>query len=316
MTILRLRSLSRADIAWRQVLANWRNRGIAAVLADPADDAGMMAITADNGAWQGVIDGRTWLASHLPQLAALACAARNSDDIIALFNSMEHPLTFEHDALAYRRLHARALQASAQRQTVPVPYLSARECGVWVTHLADLKQPTRSPVGPRLKHTPVLVELAIGASHLANHIVTKLAIGDVMLITRITQQILCQGRVVGKFWQNEEMIMMEEHYEDYDLTETFGSPAFGNEHASPESLSGTLAAVPVKLDFILQSRYLDIGELQELFAGKVLEMDPAAEKKVEIRANGIILARGELVQLEDRLGVEVMELYQESDDAN
>nr|WP_255556860.1 FliM/FliN family flagellar motor switch protein [Sodalis sp. dw_96] len=82
--------------------------------------------------------------------------------------------------------------------------------------------------------------------------------------------------------------------------------------SAAEPLSGVLATVPLKLEFILQRRYLAIGELQQLFKGKVMEIDPAGEKNIEIRANGHLLATGELVQLEDRLGVEITALHTDS----
>jgi type III secretion protein Q len=43
-------------------------------------------------------------------------------------------------------------------------------------------------------------------------------------------------------------------------------------------------------------------------------MDPSIEKHIEIRANGQLFAKGELVQLEDRLGVEITELQMEHSD--
>ena len=130
MTTLRLRSLSRADIAWRQVMANWRHRGISASLAIPDNNGWLMRVTADDSAWSGVIDGREWLACQLPQLAALAESARDNANTLALFNAMEQPLTFEHNALPYRRLRAQAFTDSASLAANPVPCLSARECAV------------------------------------------------------------------------------------------------------------------------------------------------------------------------------------------
>jgi len=43
----------------------------------------------------------------------------------------------------------------------------------------------------------------------------------------------------------------------------------------------------------------------------VLPLAPAVIHCVEVRVNGQLLALGELVQLEDRLGVELHEVYQE-----
>lgn len=74
-----------------------------------------------------------------------------------------------------------------------------------------------------------------------------------------------------------------------------------------DAAADPLANLPLTLEFILQRRYLSLGEIQQFRQGKVLELDPEGEKHIEIRANGHLLALGELVQLEDRLGVELME---------
>ncbi|MBT9431171.1 FliM/FliN family flagellar motor switch protein [Candidatus Sodalis endolongispinus] len=75
-----------------------------------------------------------------------------------------------------------------------------------------------------------------------------------------------------------------------------------------DTAADPLANLPLTLEFILQRRYLSLGEIQQFRQGKVLKLDPEGEKHIEIRANGHLLALGELVQLEDRLGVELMEL--------
>ncbi|WP_413735591.1 type III secretion system cytoplasmic ring protein SctQ [Sodalis sp. RH21] len=309
MSHLQLRALSRADIAWRQALATWRAHGIAVGLDAPAGGQGQMAISADNGAWRAIIHARTWLAYHAPELAAMAGHACDDGKIMALFNAVAQPLTFEHYALPYRSLRAEAMVAAPSGPASPLPRLSARECPLWVTALDDCGVPPPALAPLRLGHIPLAVKWVIGTSRLPAGLAARLAVGDVMLITRADRQVICQGKIIGQFFQNEEMIMMDEHYEEYDLPEEDepGNPG-------PAGMSDALSPVPLKLEFILQRRYLAIGEIQQLFAGKVLEMDPASEKKIEIRANGALLARGELVQLEDRLGVEVMELYQDMPD--
>ncbi|XBS70287.1 FliM/FliN family flagellar motor switch protein [Acerihabitans sp. KWT182] len=102
--------------------------------------------------------------------------------------------------------------------------------------------------------------------------------------------------------------MMKENHQPGDMPEI---EAIASQAGT---FSGVLTTVPLKLEFILQRRYLEIGELQQLFKGKVMEIDPAGEKNIEIRANGHLLAFGELVQLEDRLGVEITALHSGSPD--
>lgn len=46
-------------------------------------------------------------------------------------------------------------------------------------------------------------------------------------------------------------------------------------------------------------------------AGKGAALGPSVTRCVEVRVNGQLMALGELVQLEDRLGVELQETFQE-----
>ncbi|KRP75270.1 MULTISPECIES: FliM/FliN family flagellar motor switch protein [Pseudomonas] len=65
------------------------------------------------------------------------------------------------------------------------------------------------------------------------------------------------------------------------------------------------------LEILLQEQLISRKRLAAFAPGKVLPLDPGATRCVEVRVNGQLMALGELVQLEDRLGVELQETYQE-----
>jgi len=301
-----LRSVSRPEMKWRHVLAGWRSHGVDAELAMPVHVGHRMGIIADNGAWRAWIDPREWLCQQLPELAAMASAACDTAKIAALFNALPRPLTFEHGALPYQRLQAVGI-ADMPPATL-APRLAATECTVWLTELAEtgIMQPAKA--GSYLAGMTLPVEWIIGNSNLPPALAPKLVMGDVLLINDITRRLRCQGTTIGTFWQNDEMMMMNEEYDDDGLD--MQDP----EDFAATTLPDTLTPVPLKVEFILQRRHLTLGELQHLYAGKVMEMDPSSEKHIEIRANGQLIAKGELVQLEDRLGVEITELQMEHSD--
>lgn len=64
------------------------------------------------------------------------------------------------------------------------------------------------------------------------------------------------------------------------------------------------------LEILLQEQLVSRRRLAAFAPGKVLPLAPEAIHCVEVRVNGRLLALGELVQLEDRLGVELLEVYQ------
>lgn len=66
---------------------------------------------------------------------------------------------------------------------------------------------------------------------------------------------------------------------------------------------------PMHLEILLQEQLISRRRLAKFAPGKVLPLMPEIIHCVEVRVNGQLLALGELVQLEDRLGVELHEVY-------
>ncbi|WP_218122604.1 FliM/FliN family flagellar motor switch protein [Propionivibrio dicarboxylicus] len=60
--------------------------------------------------------------------------------------------------------------------------------------------------------------------------------------------------------------------------------------------------------FDLGERSITLGELKALRAGQVLELDRPLGTLVNVRANGRLIATGELVDIDGRLGVSIATL--------
>ena len=65
------------------------------------------------------------------------------------------------------------------------------------------------------------------------------------------------------------------------------------------------------LEILLQEQRISRKRLAACAVGTVLPLTPGGIHCVEVRVNGHLMALGELVQLEDRLGVELHEVYQD-----
>lgn len=81
--------------------------------------------------------------------------------------------------------------------------------------------------------------------------------------------------------------------------------------ATPTEIPDLLAELPLRLEFILQQSTVSVSQLGDLYLGQLLPLIPNAEKLIEVKANGVLIARGELVQVDGRLGVELSEIQQE-----
>ncbi|HEY0223275.1 MAG TPA: flagellar motor switch protein FliN [Pseudolabrys sp.] len=66
--------------------------------------------------------------------------------------------------------------------------------------------------------------------------------------------------------------------------------------------------VPVKVSAVLGRARMDVGELLRLGPGAVLELDRKVGEAIDIYVNDRLVARGEVVLVEDKLGVTMTEI--------
>ena len=66
--------------------------------------------------------------------------------------------------------------------------------------------------------------------------------------------------------------------------------------------------VPVQVSAVLGRSKMDIGELLKLGPGTVLELDRKVGEAIDIYVNNRLVARGEVVLVEDKLGVTMTEV--------
>ena len=66
--------------------------------------------------------------------------------------------------------------------------------------------------------------------------------------------------------------------------------------------------VPVKVSAVLGRARMEVGELLRLGPGTVLELDRKVGEAIDIYVNNRLVARGEVVLVEERLGVTMTEI--------
>src|ERR1700747_2304891 len=84
--------------------------------------------------------------------------------------------------------------------------------------------------------------------------------------------------------------------------------------ADPDSVNRAAAAleavfdVPVQVSAVLGRARMEVGELLNLGPGTVLELDRKVGESIDIYVNNRLVARGEVVLVEDKLGVTMTEI--------
>src|SRR5262245_55742787 len=66
--------------------------------------------------------------------------------------------------------------------------------------------------------------------------------------------------------------------------------------------------VPVKVSAVLGRARMEVGELLKLGPGAVLELDRKVGEAIDIYVNNRLVARGEVVLVEEKLGVTMTEI--------
>jgi flagellar motor switch protein FliN/FliY len=100
-----------------------------------------------------------------------------------------------------------------------------------------------------------------------------------------------------------------------NLDQVTPSPADDIELHNPDEQPLRIAAdlesvfdVPVQVSAVLGRSRMQVGELLKLGPGTVLELDRRVGEAIDIYINNRLVARGEVVLVEDKLGVTMTEI--------
>ena len=73
--------------------------------------------------------------------------------------------------------------------------------------------------------------------------------------------------------------------------------------------------VPVNISAVLGRTHLSVAQLLQLSNGSVLELDRKVGEAIDIYVNNRLVARGEVVIVDERLGVTMTEIIKDGDNA-
>ena len=71
--------------------------------------------------------------------------------------------------------------------------------------------------------------------------------------------------------------------------------------------------VPVNISAVLGRAHLSVAQLLKLGSGSVLELDRKVGEAIDIYVNNRLVARGEVVVVDERLGVTMTEIIKDGD---
>lgn len=193
------------------------------------------------------------------------------------------------------------------------------------------RAPVRQPLRADL---PLPLRVQIGRSVLPKRDAAGLAVGDVLLLQNCYldphQQLwLAVSPLHGVLvkWDQSQPKLPDAGSTDLANTEqslpaplrllvvqAWSSLMTGQTDAATTAVSAddpltSLEDLPVQLSFDVGELSLTLSQLRELTPGQVLDCARPLRAAVNVRANGILVAQGDLVSIDERLGVSLQQVY-------
>ena len=95
--------------------------------------------------------------------------------------------------------------------------------------------------------------------------------------------------------------------DDGQVTEMTGLPEIGDLPRSAKDLEAVYD-IPVQVSAVLGKATMQVSQLLKLGRGAVIELDRKVGEAIDIYVNNRLVARGEVVVVEDRLGITMTEI--------
>lgn len=95
------------------------------------------------------------------------------------------------------------------------------------------------------------------------------------------------------------------------MTDMSNTPRLADDQTGDMGLAGNLrmlADIPVRMSVEVGSTQLRLTDVLSLSEGSVVELDRQADELLDIMVNGTLVARGEVVTVNGRYGIRVVEI--------
>ena len=93
-----------------------------------------------------------------------------------------------------------------------------------------------------------------------------------------------------------------------DMSEVPDFGARGATETTPDQNFDLLSGVAIRVSVEVGSASVRLADLLSLTEGSVVELDRAANDLLDIFANGTLIAKGEIVDIDGRYGIRIVEL--------
>lgn len=289
--------------------AHCRQAGVEPIwLRRPAEGAMLkFSIAGDHLELTALVAAESWGPSHWPALAGLAWSELSTLAVLEHFLPHTALLELEEPTLQGMQVDLLGIQtASPNDATQPSPALRSAQGHVWIEHARCV-----GPVTPHqavLPHLVVQLDLHIGRLSLPLRRLRALAPGAVLLlyalapVARIGRTSVCAfDFTLEAFTVTDTFNFLED---DADPAPSIADAAPHKALAQPKQALD-VSRLPVTVEVVLCRLPQTVADLAALQPGAVFTLPEGSWKTLQLRVHGQHIARGELVQIGDQLGVQL-----------
>ncbi|HBA9710335.1 TPA: hypothetical protein J1460_004342 [Escherichia coli] len=142
------------------------------------------------------------------------------------------------------------------------------------------------------------VEFSLGSSSLNLESLKRISIGDIIIVQRLCNLILCNQMIIGDYIvndNNEIQMNISDHADEVIKVE---------EELSPIKLYD-YDDINVKVEFIIAEKRMTLNDLKKYVGDELFKFAENVVQEIKIKVNGSLVGCGELVSIENGYGIEV-----------
>ncbi|HHC4760974.1 TPA: YscQ/HrcQ family type III secretion apparatus protein [Escherichia albertii] len=251
-----------------------------------------MPVADEHGKWSGWVSLREIFQLIDHKLAGMAIMPDAERLISEWVQLTEKPLKLNLPELEYQHLCAGQVFDGVLTHSHSMIKLWTGELNLWVERVATCRYDSFAIINRSQLSWPV--NFIIGVSKTTVGLINQIRLKDILLITSRKAYVSIYNRDICELTYPEELMMYDSYENDKDIeTNDYGDDVEIN----------SIDNLPVKVEFVLESKVFTLREVEALCESKIISVTPENEKNIEIRINGVTAGHGELVEIDNKLGV-------------
>ncbi|MCK8584327.1 FliM/FliN family flagellar motor switch protein [Yersinia ruckeri] len=251
-----------------------------------------------------LIDLVEWCRHAWPEMESLAWECISEGQLRQLFSAeIEHHRFF---LGRYVPLNIEVISGDIVQQ----PWLTVQEkrLGRVLLERAPLSMAPHPINIAGFMHLPLASKWILGTSIISASLLHTLALRDVLLIQNLLMQLDISGKRIARFRSQDDGVMVVEEVIHNELEPERIDIEDETMMEEQVLVPFDVSAISVTLTFVLGQRSITINELSSIQSGSQFALGQNTEKSVKVYANKQLIAEGELIYIDDVLGLEVTKM--------